>query len=99
VTDIRIVKEQDAYYISEGTHNRLWEVLGAHPASVDGTAGTTFAVWAPAARGVAVAGDFNDWHESATQLVTHGSTGIWETFVPGAHEGQRYKFIVTSSTG
>ena len=99
MTDIRIVKEQDAYYISEGTHNRLWEVLGAHPASVDGTAGTTFAVWAPAARGVAVAGDFNDWHESATQLVTHGSTGIWETFVPGAHEGQRYKFIVTSSTG
>ncbi len=99
MTDIRIVKEQDAYYISEVTHNRLWEVLGAHPVDVDGIAGTTFAVWAPAARSVAVAGDFNDWHDSATQLVTHGSTGIWEAFVPGAHEGQRYKFIVTSPTG
>ncbi len=99
MTDIRIVKEQDAYYISEGTHNRLWEVLGAHPVQVDGAAGVTFAVWAPAARTVAVAGDFNDWSDTANQLVTHGSTGIWETFVPGAHEGQRYKFIITSSTG
>ena len=35
--------------------------LGAHVRELDGVGGTSFAVWAPAARSVSVVGDFNSW--------------------------------------
>ena len=41
----------DLWLFGEGRHERLWEVLGAHPATVDGVAGTDFAVWAPERHG------------------------------------------------
>src|SRR6185437_2848144 len=50
--------EMELYLIAEGRHEELWKVLGAH---VRGQAGTSFAVWAPNARGVRVIGDFNHW--------------------------------------
>ncbi|HVV30308.1 MAG TPA: 1,4-alpha-glucan branching enzyme, partial [Mycobacteriales bacterium] len=46
----------DLHLISEGRHERLWDVLGAHvrsyPAGGTSVTGTSFAVWAPNARGV-----------------------------------------------
>jgi 1,4-alpha-glucan branching enzyme len=37
----------DLYLLGEGTHLRLWEVLGARPMETDGVPGVRFAVWAP----------------------------------------------------
>ena len=48
------IGEMDIYLISEGTHRRLWQVLGAHPRQLDGVDGVAFAVWAPNAQGVSV---------------------------------------------
>ena len=45
-----ILGAQDEHYISEGTHGRLWDVLGAHPCEHEGAPGVRFAVWAPGAR-------------------------------------------------
>src|SRR5207249_3538518 len=42
-----LLRPEDVYLFNEGTHARLYERLGAHPAEVDGTPGFTFAVWAP----------------------------------------------------
>src|SRR6185503_20922965 len=42
----------DLHLMNEGTHRRLGERLGARPLEMDGTSGTAFAVWAPAARRV-----------------------------------------------
>src|SRR5688572_19116795 len=53
--------ELDLHLFNEGRHERLWEKLGAHALERDGVAGTSFAVWAPAARGVSVVGEFNGW--------------------------------------
>ena len=57
--------EVDLHLIGEGRHENLWEVLGAHVRTYDtpgGTVtGTSFAVWAPNARGVRVTGDFDFW--------------------------------------
>ncbi len=57
--------ELDLHLFGEGRHERLWDILGAHPRSYetpDGPVdGTSFAVWAPAARGVTVVGDFDGW--------------------------------------
>ena len=56
-----VLGELDAWLLAEGTHLRPFEVLGATPRSMDGVAGTSFAVWAPNARRVSIVGDFNHW--------------------------------------
>ncbi|MGQ0617150.1 MAG: 1,4-alpha-glucan branching protein GlgB [Acidimicrobiia bacterium] len=91
--------EIDLHLIGEGRHERLWEVLGAHPRAHEGTEGTAFAVWAPSARSVRVVGDFNLWDGRAHPMRTMGSSGVWELFVPGVGAGQRYKFEILTPTG
>jgi 1,4-alpha-glucan branching enzyme len=91
-----VLSKDDLYLFNEGTHNRLYDKLGAHHRSVAGTAGTNFAVWAPNAERVSVIGDFNDWNPDATELSAIGPSGIWEAFVPGVGKGARYKYRVHS---
>jgi 1,4-alpha-glucan branching enzyme len=99
VTLDRLIGDQDEYLFSEGTHHRLWEVLGAHPEKRGGKPGVRFAVWAPGASKVSVLGDFNGWDGNAHPLEPSGSTGIWAAFVPGAEAGQRYKYKIISRDG
>jgi 1,4-alpha-glucan branching enzyme len=73
-----------------GEHRRIHRYLGAH--LVEG--GVRFAVWAPNAERVSVVGTFNGWNVHAHAMQRHGSTGIWECFVPGLHHGFTYKFAV-----
>ncbi|MGC7322944.1 1,4-alpha-glucan branching enzyme, partial [Mycobacteroides abscessus subsp. massiliense] len=79
--------EVDLHLFNEGRHERLWEILGAHPRSfvtADGeVSGVSFAVWAPNARGVSVIGDFNGWNGNDAPMRTLGSSGVWELFWPG----------------
>ncbi|OFP21184.1 glycogen-branching enzyme [Corynebacterium sp. HMSC066C02] len=88
----------DQHLIGEGRHERLWEVLGANLKSyttdMGVVEGTAFAVWAPNAEGVAVVGDFCGWNPTQYPMRCLGSTGIWEVFIPGVGEGERYKFAV-----
>jgi 1,4-alpha-glucan branching enzyme len=88
----------DLHLIGEGRHEQLWDVLGAHVRTYDGpfgtVTGTSFSVWAPNARGVRVAGDFNFWDGRAHPMRSLGSSGVWELFVPGVGAGTRYKFHV-----
>ena len=64
--DLTLISADDLYLFNEGTHFRLWQVLGAHPGPApDGAEGCHFAVWAPGAGSVAVAGDFNGWDRGA----------------------------------
>jgi len=49
----------DLHLIAEGRHERLWQVLGAHPRTVEGDTGVAFAVWAPNATAVRVVGYYN----------------------------------------
>ncbi len=90
--------ELDLYLIGEGRHERLWDVLGAHVRSYQtpgGTvSGTSFAVWAPNARGVRVSGDFDEWTGAGTPMRSLGSSGVWELFVPEVDDGTRYKFHI-----
>ncbi|MGN6809317.1 MAG: 1,4-alpha-glucan branching protein GlgB [Thermomicrobiales bacterium] len=91
--------EQDQYFVGEGTHRRLYNVLGAHPRELDGTPGVAFAVWAPSARGVSLIGDFNGWHSRSHPLRALGSTGVWELFVPGIGPGECYKYAIRGADG
>ncbi len=65
----------------------------------DPVTGSSFAVWAPNARGVRVIGDFNFWDGHAHPMRSLGSSGVWELFVPGAGEGARYKFEICGPDG
>ncbi|MBN1863094.1 MAG: 1,4-alpha-glucan branching protein GlgB, partial [Dehalococcoidales bacterium] len=91
-----LLTEDDLYLFNEGTDYRIYERLGAHPLTIDGRPGVYFAVWAPDARKVSVAGDFNGWDGSAHPLKPRGRSGIWEGFIPGVAKGALYKYHVTS---
>ncbi len=91
--------EMDLHLIAEGRHERLWEALGARPMTHQGVTGTRFTVWAPNARGVRVAGDFNGWDGTGFPMRSLGSTGVWELFVPGVGPGTRYKYDVCQADG
>jgi 1,4-alpha-glucan branching enzyme len=97
------VGELDRHLISEGRHERLYDVLGAHvrryPTPGGEVQGVSFAVWAPNARGVKVTGDFDYWQARAYPMRSLGSTGIWEIFVPGVQVGSRYRFHVLGADG
>ena len=93
----RLTGEDEARFAA-GTHARLHECLGAHPMTVDGDAGTYFAVWAPNAAWVEVVGDFNAWDGHRHPLARRPS-GIWEGFVADVGAGERYKFRLESTLG
>ncbi|MFN0181499.1 MAG: hypothetical protein ACKVZ0_22035 [Gemmatimonadales bacterium] len=56
--------------------------------------GTQFVLVAPAAKAVAVVGDFNDWSTTATPLVRSDGDGVWWVTVPLAPGRYRYAFVV-----
>jgi 1,4-alpha-glucan branching enzyme len=91
-----LLGDQDLFLFNEGSHLRLYEKLGAHPRTVNGAPGTSFAVWAPAADYVAAIGDFNGWDPGRNPLRPRGESGIWEGFVPGVGPGARYKYHIAS---
>ncbi len=94
-----VLGDIDAWLLGEGTHMRPFEVLGAHPRTVDGVAGTAFAVWAPNARRVSVVGDFNLWDGRRHPMRLRRECGVWELFLPGVGLGARYKFELLGRDG
>ncbi|MGV0624505.1 1,4-alpha-glucan branching protein GlgB [Mycolicibacter minnesotensis] len=95
--------ELDLYLFAEGRHERLWDVMGAHPRTLttpDGpVSGVSFAVWAPNAVGVSLIGDFNGWAGDDVPLRSLGSSGIWELFWPDFPASGLYKFRIHGSDG
>lgn len=94
-----VLGEMDEYLLGEGTHKRLWQVLGAHVIRHEGVEGTHFAVWAPNAERVSVVGDFNVWDGRRNPMRRRGATGVWETFIPGLGEGATYKYEIRGQHG
>ena len=66
--------------------------LGAHPAEK----GYVFRVWAPHARAVALAGEFNGWQSAA---MTRTDGGVWELTQPDAKIYDGYKYVITGADG
>ncbi|OGW72917.1 MAG: 1,4-alpha-glucan branching enzyme [Nitrospirae bacterium RIFOXYC2_FULL_44_7] len=94
-----VLSDFDLHLIGEGSHYKKYEKLGSHVMAVNGLKGIHFAVWAPNAKRVSVAGDFNNWDGRRHQMRVLGSSGVWEIFVPGLDEGEIYKFEIKSKSG
>ena len=93
---VGLITDDDLFLFNEGTHARLYDKLGAHCADVDGRRGMHFAVWAPNAQGVFLAGSFNGWNKDSHPLARVGGSGIWAGFIPGIKKGTLYKYDIRS---
>ncbi|WP_433960720.1 GlgB N-terminal domain-containing protein, partial [Bradyrhizobium guangdongense] len=93
-----ILTDFDLYLLGEGTHQRLYDKLGAHPMTLDGVDGIGFVVLAPNARRVSVVGDFNFWDARRHPMRVRGA-GYWELFIPHATSGDHYKFDIVGPHG
>ena len=81
-----------------GDSVRAYDFLGAHLVNRNDKNGVVFRVWAPTARGVSVAGDFNNWNNEANYMYNIGY-GVWEVFVEGVKEFCTYKYCIESEYG
>jgi 1,4-alpha-glucan branching enzyme len=96
--------EVDLHLINEGRHEQLWQVLGSRVHHYetplgDTVTGTSFAVWAPSARGVRLKADFNSWDGREHPMRQLGKSGVWELFVPGIGNGAAYKYWILGADG
>jgi 1,4-alpha-glucan branching enzyme len=87
----------DLHLFNEGSHFRLYDVLGAHPAEENNISGVRFAVWAPNAEKVSVIGDFNGWNTNSHFLSPLKQSGIWCGFIPQVKAGDIYKYHIRSN--
>ena len=94
-----VLGDLDLYLMAQGSHRDIFKKLGAHPISLSGIAGTSFAVWAPNASRVSVIGEFNDWDGRCHVMRLHPGNGIWEIFIPGVKHGAKYKFEMLDKHG
>ncbi|SCG87800.1 1%2C4-alpha-glucan branching enzyme GlgB [uncultured Clostridium sp.] len=97
--DVTMAESVDQYLFGIGRHFEVYKRFGAHLAEKDGMEGVCFSVWAPSARSVSVIGTFNGWREEAGCMERLGDSGIYEIFVPGAIEGDLYKYCIHTRDG
>ncbi len=94
-----IITRAEIRKIETGRDFKIYNNLGAHPMEIDGVSGVHFALYAPGAIRVSVVGTFNEWDGRCHQMENLYNSGIFEIFVPGAKEGDLYKFEIKTHDG
>ena len=89
----------DCYKFGQGTHYEIYRKLGAHPTVCRDEEGVYFAVWAPMAVSVHVAGSFNGWSNHRHPMTRIADSGIFECFIPGIAPGATYMYAITTLSG
>ncbi len=80
--------------LRNGQDSKLYDFLGSHLATKDGKSGAYFRAYSPNAKEIFVTGDFNNFDKYAHPLYRLGDSNVWEVFVEGAKEFDKYKFII-----
>ena len=89
-----LLTEEDERAFLGGVYYEAYKKMGAHPMTMDGVAGTHFAVWAPNAIRVSVVGEFNNWDGRVLPMHKMPMSGIFELFVPGVKPGDAYRYEI-----
>lgn len=89
----------DQHLFSKGVHYELYDKMGGRLTTHHGVQGAKFSVWAPNAKSVSLVGDFNFWDGRANPMRVMGYSGVWELFVPGLKEWDKYKFEIHTQQG
>ena len=94
-----VITKKDTEKFNNGIHYNIYDLLGAHPMTLEGISGVYFAVWAPNAMRVSVVGDFNNWDGRIHQMRRLWDSGIFEIFIPCANVNDNYKFELKTRGG
>ncbi|MHB9308215.1 1,4-alpha-glucan branching protein GlgB [Fusobacterium polymorphum] len=88
--------QMEQYLFHRGEYRQAYEYLGAHPTRNS----TIFRIWAPAAKSVAVVGDFNDWTAREEDYCRKlNNVGLWEVEIKKVKKGFLYKYQIETSWG
>ena len=93
------ISEFDRHLFGAGRHYEIYEKMGGRLLTHGGAKGASFSVWAPNAKSISVVGDFNLWDSRRHPMRLLDKSGIWEIFIPGLKEGDKYKFHVVQRDG
>ena len=89
-----VLTADELHLFGEGRLKLAYKMLGAHLIEQQGIPGVHFAVWAPNAERVSVVGNFNRWDGRIHPMRMHGSSGVWDIFIPGLDAGEIYKYEI-----
>ena len=89
-----MIIEERLISLKNGHDSKLYDFLGSHLGTKDDKQGVYFRVYSPNAKEIFVTGDFNNFDKYANPLHRVYDTNVWEAFVEGAKEFDKYKFIV-----
>ncbi len=84
------------YLYKKGCELNAYLHFGAHLKSTNDKSGVSFSVYAPNAKSVYLAGDFNNWSENC---LMENYQGIWHISDEKAMPGQCYKYIIQDKEG
>lgn len=87
------------YLFHQGTYYKAYGFFGSHRDVVDGENGAWFRTWAPNAKSVSVAGDFNSWNIYSDKMTKISGGGVWEVFVKGVKNYDNYRFAIEDIHG
>jgi 1,4-alpha-glucan branching enzyme len=89
-----MLTSDELHLFGEGNLKQAYKTMGAQLCVHQGVSGVRFCVWAPNAERVSVVGDFNQWDGRINPMRIHGSSGVWEVFVPNLTTDTLYKFEI-----
>lgn len=92
----KYISPDDLYLYNTGNARKAWLTFGCRYLRDERM--HLFVVWAPNARSVCLAGDFNNWSSTATPMEKLQG-GVWCVFVEGLKNGDLYKYAVTGQNG
>lgn len=95
------MNELDLYLFNEGKLKEAYKLFGSHLVrdKSGNITGTEFRVYAPHAKIVSVVGDFNGWDSRTHVMQKEDNYGIYQLFVPGIGEWEKYKYCIVTSYG
>jgi len=104
---MKVVKKttKSTIYLSDikkfhkGENYDSYRFLGNRFLNYKGKDGTVFCVWAPNAKKVGVAGNFNNWDAKNHMMIPVKDSGIWWIFIEGIMEGELYKYEIHKNDG
>ena len=93
-----IISKDDIYYLREGTHHGLHEILGAHLIKDESgkVVGTRFACFAPNAKEVRLSSAYNNFEGYKNPMEKIGDSGVWTLFIPVNLEWVMYKYEIVT---
>lgn len=94
-----VIDPVDLTRFASGIHYNIYDKLGSHITETEGIKGVLFAVWAPNAVRVSVAGNFNNWDGRRHPMRRLHDSGVFELFIPGLGTGEVYKYEIKIKGG